>query len=343
MHFPRESIFANAIRSFCTSFSTLAGALVGVIVIVILAMMFLGSNYLPPKSEPLIMPDAQGNRELLPLNTPVILRIDFHGVIGMGDLTGEKIQNILLDSREDMFKEGRVKAILLHMNTPGGTVTDADDIYRALLNYKAKYNVPIYVYVDGLCASGGMYIASAADKIYSSPAGTIGSIGVIMGPTFNFSDLMAKWGVSSLTLTEGKDKDALNPFRPWKPGEEESLKAITSAMYERFVNIVVAARPKLNKQKLVDEYGAHVFIAKEAEELGYVDVAGVDCSRALTALAHAAGIEENSSYQVMLLTPPRPLFPDLSQANSKKMVHTVDLGPYMSPELAGKFLYLYQP
>jgi signal peptide peptidase SppA len=300
---------------------------------------------MPEKAEPMIMPDALGERALLPGNTPAILRIDFHGVIGMGDLTGDKIQNVLLDSREDLLKNNRVKGIFLHMDTPGGTVTDADAIYRALLAYKEKYKVPVYAYIDGLCASGGMYIVSAADKIYSTPASTIGSIGVIMGPMFNFADAMVKVGISSLTLTQGKDKDELNPFRAWKPDEGASLKTIMAALYERFVGIVTTARPNLNKEKLVNEYGANVFIAKEAQALGYVDDANSDYSSALTSLVQAAGIDDKTDYQVVQLYPPQPLFPALVQGAFKhgKIVHTLDLGPHINSELSGKLLYLYQP
>lgn len=65
---------------------------------------------------------------------------------------------------------------LVYINTPGGTVVDADGIYRALLEYKTKYDVPIYAYIDGLCASGGMYVALAADKIFASDVSLIGSV-----------------------------------------------------------------------------------------------------------------------------------------------------------------------
>lgn len=345
MNFTRESIFGGALRSFFTSFAAVVGILIGVIIVAFGLMAVIGPNYLPEKAEPMIMPDAQGERRLLPGNTPAVLRIDFHGVIGMGDLTSEKIQNILLDSREDFLRNNRVKAVLLHMDTPGGTVTDADAIYRALLDYKTKYKVPVYAYIDGLCASGGVYIISAADKVFATSSSTIGSIGVIMGPTFNFFDAMTKIGVSSMTFTEGKDKDMLNPFRPWTPTEGASLKTIMADLYDRFVSIVTAARPSLDKDKLVNDYGAHVFIAKDAQNLGYIDVSGSDYSQALTALVQAAGIQEKEPYQVVQLYLPQPFFPAFVQGAFKhgKVIHTLDLGPHFNSELSGKFLYLHQP
>lgn len=340
MNFARESIFVGAIRSFCTSIAVILGLALGVGVVTMAISVLVGPDYFPPKAEPMIVPDAKGERTLLPGSSPAVLRIDFHGVIGMGDLTSHKIESLLLDSRDDFLKGDRVKAVLLHLNTPGGAADDADAIYRALMHYKAKYHVPIYAYVDGLCASGGMYIASAADKIYATPSSVIGSVGVIMGPAFNFSDAMIKIGVSSLTLTQGKDKDALNPFRPWKPGEDASLQAVMASLYHRFVGIVAAARPLLTQDKLINDYGAHVYIAEEAQKLGYIDVAGSDYSHALTGLSEAAGLKDR--YQVVQLTPFHPFLSGLTQSLSPQKFFQW-LGVPVSNELSGKLLYLYTP
>jgi protease-4 len=345
MEFTRESVFVASIRSFCKSFASVIGILIGLSVVTFVMLMVVGPNYMPEKSNPMIMPDAHGDREMLSMSSPAILRLDFHGVIGMGDLTGEKIENILLDSRQDFLEGNRVKALFLHMDTPGGTVTDADAIYRSILAYKAKYHVPVYAFIDGLCASGGMYIISAADKVFATDVSTIGSIGVIMGPTFNFADAMTKLGVASLTITEGKDKDMLNPFRPWKPNEDQVIRGIIASLYENFVDILIAGRPRVSKEKLINDYGAHVFLAKEAEEIGYIDVAGSNYFKAMSALAEAAGISEKEKYQVVQLYAPKPLFPDFTNSvfSHGKVKHTLDLGPTLSSELSGKLLYLYQP
>lgn len=344
MNFVRESIFASALRSFCTSVAVILGLAIGIGIVSIAIGILVGPQLVPPKAEPIILPDAQGDRSLLSGQTPAVLQINFHGIIGMGDLTTEKIQNILLDSREDLLKGDRVKAILLHMNTPGGTTVDADGIYRALLSYKQKYNIPIYAYVDGYCASGGMYIACTADKIFASPSSVIGSVGVILGPIFNVSDLMKTVGVSSLTLSEGKDKDALDPFRPWRPGEDEELKVIIASLYDRFVSIVAAARPQLTKEKLVNDYGAHVFVAEDAQKLGYIDVSGASYIQALQELTAAAQISEGEKYQVVRLIPHHPFFASVADSLSpQRIFEKMGLGSPMYSELGGKLLYLYQP
>ncbi len=347
MEFTRESIIVSAVRTFCKSFAAIIGICIAVVIVLIATSMFSTPDIYPPKSTLIISPDAEGNRDLLPPTTPVILKIDVKGVIGMGDLTSDKFQNILLDSRDGMLGGNRVKAIFLHMNTPGGTADDSDAIYRHLMQYKEKFQIPIYAYVEGLCASGGMYITSAADKIFASRSSVIGSIGVLMGPTFNFSGLMDRYGVQSLTLTQGKDKDMLNPYRPWVPGEDTSLRTIIADEYQDFVNIVTTARTRLDKQQLVSEYGAQVFIATKAQQLGYIDVADSNYNAAISELAKEAKFADGQPYQVMTIEPPRPFFANLADGPfalfSGKITHQFKLSQTTDSELSGKLLYLYQP
>lgn len=319
------------------------GIIAGLVVIGIIIAIVAAPNHIPEKSNFYIAPDAMGNRTLLHSSTPAILRIDISGIIGDGMLTSEKFEQILLDSREDLLSDNRVKGVLLYINTPGGVVTDADNMYRALLAYKKKFNVPVYSFVDGLCASGGMYIASASDMVYATSASVIGSVGVILGPAFNFSTAMDKLGIQSKTLTQGIDKDMLNPFRPWKEGEDKSLRDITAYLYQQFVDIVVAGRKNLSRDKLVNEYGAQVYSGPRAQELGYVDEGDSNYAAALAALTAACGIK--GEYQVVKVEVQRSLLSELAQGKlpflTNKITHTIDGAP--NPKLSGRFLYLYQP
>jgi signal peptide peptidase SppA len=246
-----------------------------------------------------------------------------------------------------MFSGNRVKAILLNINTPGGTVDDADGIYWALMAYKQKYQVPVYAWVAGMCASGGMYIASAADRIFASSSSIIGSVGVILGPAFNYSGLMERYGVQAKTITQGKDKDMLSSFRPWVPGEDVCLQIITADLYHQFVDIVTSGRPNLDKDKLITEYGAQVYVSKKAEELGYIDVANADYSTAVAELAKAAEFSADHPYQVMTIEPHRAFLADLTQSKSSllsgKVTHHFQINASLNSEMSGRFLYLYQP
>lgn len=296
----KESILRSAIRSFFTSLFGCIGFFLAVFAIIMFGIM---SSGIDTKTTMKVLPNAEGSKGEAKLGSPVLLQIDIHDIIGLGKMTAEAVNMQLFESQLK-FKQGQVKGILLHMNTPGGGVTASNAIYEALLDYKKKYNIPIYAYVEGLCASGGMYIASAADFIYSNPISVIGSIGVIEGPFFNFSEFLKKIDVSSVTLTEGKNKDSFNPFRPWREGEGNTHQAIIKSMYDRFVHIVEKSRPNLNVKQLRDEYGAQVFIAEKAKELGYIDVCNYTYREALKSLKLAARIGENEFYQVIKLVPP---------------------------------------
>lgn len=350
MEFRRESIFVSSLRGFFKTLFVMLG---------LFAAFFLGSIFLSvfsPVYHPVakttlqILPDLEENRALAPLNSPVILQINIHGVIGdfansgPNHVTSTLIHDALLDSRDGFLQNNRVKGILLHFDTPGGSAIDSDNIYRLLMRYKELYNVPIYGYVNGLCASGGMYIASAADRLFCGPAGIVGSVGVRIGPFFNVYDTMTKWGIQSKTITEGIDKDSLNPVRPWKPDEDANIKGIVAVLYQQFVDIVTQARPHLNKTKLIEEYGAKIFDGVRGLEYGYVDGADVSYQAALLALMEAVQIDPRQPYQVVELRPKHSLLEELFSAKSPllsgKLEHRASL-PHQSTERDEQILFLY--
>ena len=341
----KESIFKSSLRSFLKGFFSIFGAAICILGSIFAISLLINSN--ANKNNFSIQPDADGQKLVSSLTAPVIMKIDISGIIGAGKLTTADIQSLLQDSREGILKNGRVKGILLTLDTPGGSVTDSNGIYEALKQYKQRYGIPIFAYVDGTCASGGMYISSAADKINASPISIIGSVGVILGPVFNFHQLMENWGIQTKTIAKGKDKAMLNPFTVWKPNEDASLHAITEYLYSQFVDIVLAARPQMNREKLIEDYGAQVFAAPKALEYGYIDSANASYSSTLKELALASGIKEQEKYQVIELKPSRPLFSDLIDGKTSN-TPIQSLGKLMgiSPEiqqLKDPFLYLYSP
>ena len=346
----RDSILYSAIRSLVVTFFVIVGLCLGLIFFAVVFSSLSSStteqNITTVNSEE-ILPNAKGVREVVSSTAPVILQVDINGVIGTESLDEKSVRQILVESREGNYKDNRVKGILLYIDTPGGTVSDADGIFRALQDYKAKYHVPIYAYIDGLCASGGMYVAMACDKIYASDISLIGSVGVISPPFINVSKLLEKIGVDSLTLSEGKDKDALNPLRPWKPGEDQNYRQIIEYYYNHFVEIVTKHRPEITREKLIQEYGAHVFPAPEALTKGFIDGSGVHLSQALTDLIAASGIT-TETYQVIRLSHKNwwnTLFS--SQATSSlltgKIKHQISFSPEVDIRLQNQFLYLYSP
>lgn len=293
-----ESVFMSSLRAFFITFFGVLGIAVAVLVISLAGYgLFAATEEQSYPSEVKILPDANGSRKKLGSNKPVLLQITVNGEIGKDKLTGKKVEEILLNSKGDAFSSNPVKGILLVINSPGGGVNDSDIIYRHLKEYKERYHVPIFAYVDGLCASGGYYIACASDKIYASNVSLIGSIGVLSWPPFmNVSDTLEKVGISSLTLSAGKGKDQMNPFRPWKEDEQSHYQALINYYYQQFVAIVAADRP-IDSEQLEDNLGARVYPSPQAQELGLIDESGATRSLVLTALAKEAGIE--GKYQVV--------------------------------------------
>lgn len=344
----RDSIIYSAVRALAVAFCVVIGLCLGFIFIsFIIGSLSTGStdSRLTTVNTEEILPNAEGKREALTKETPVILQINVEGIIGMDQLDTKSIRQLLVESREGDFKNDRVKAILLYINTPGGTVSDADGIFNALLSYKKKYQIPIYAYVDGLCASGGMYVAMAADKIFSSDTSLIGSIGVIAPSFMNFTKLLEKVGVETLTISAGKDKDALNPLRPWKPNEDQNYRHIIEYYYEHFVNLITTYRPKISKDDLINEYGAKIFPAPLAQEYGFIDVSKASLSTALTELLEVANV--TGKYQVIQLENKgwwKTLFSSYFSSLFGGRLERFSSYFFQTDLLMGnQFLYLYQP
>jgi len=342
-----ESVFSSGFRTFLISFFKIFGIVLGVLLAVSLFSYFSGSSDKEVQREFTleIAPNSKGVRKALSKTAPVILVLPINGVIGGEVLNAKNIGEQLIESREGTLADDRVKAIFLEMNTPGGTVFDADTIYRALKVYKEQYKVPVYAFIDGLCASGGMYVAAAADKVYASDVSLIGSIGVISTAYMNIYQLLEKVGVQSLTLYAGKGKDELNPLRPWKPGEEDQMQGLIEFYYKHFVDVVTSNRPQVDKEKLVKDYGAGIFPAYEALKIGLIDGNGYSREMALNELLKHIGIEDDF-YQVMRFEG-KSWFSQIFNSHNPLLQGRIQYELKLPAELDSRFanqpLYLYHP
>lgn len=346
MEIVRESIVISSLRSFAKTSFGMLGAIFGLFIAFIIATFFSSTQVIyPEKLIPMIYPDAKGQRILLPSKSPVLLQIRIDGEIGNRYLNRNRIESALLSSREGAFGNDRVKGIFLHIDSPGGSALDSEAIYNLIKDYKKQYNIPVVAFVDGLCASGGMFIACSADEIHATGGSVIGSVGVIMGTSFNVTQFLDQHGVQTLTLSQGKDKDALNPFRPWKPNETDNLSALMVATYTRFLDVVSSNRPMLTIDKLRSDYGANIFIAKTAKEHGYIDYDDSSYSTALGALAAKAGLD-NQEYQVFELRASSSVLKDLVESKSSllqgKLQHSLKVNT-SEVETTSPALFLYQP
>jgi protease-4 len=337
-----ESIFSSSIRSFCVAFF----AILGICLSLMLFFLFVGGLFgsskkgIPLEFKYEVLPNDRFERESLAFTLPVILQIDIEGVIGM-DLNQQNVIAQLIESREGLIPGERVKAILLNINTPGGVIFDTATIYNAILDYKKRFNIPVFAFVDGLCASGGFYIACAADKIYTTPTSVIGSVGTV-SEFFNVADLMEKAGVKNLTIAEGIGKDALNPFRVWKEGEDTNMKELGQFFYNNFLDVVTTARTKLKRDDLVNLYGAKIFPAPVAESYGYVDSASKSKLDVLKELAEVAKIDVQEGYQLIRFTQQKWLSSLFEGKFSNEITHHINIAG-VDTRLMNKPLYLYTP
>lgn len=329
-----------SIYPLCKAIFSIIGIGLGLLIVLIPFGMFSGAKSFthPEVATYTTMPNAEFDATLLPAHTPVILHINIHEVIGTPKLNAKRMRQTLTGALSPALKN-RIKGIILDINTPGGTAVDSEAIYQMLLDFKNELKVPLYAHSEGLLASGGMFIACACDKVYSGPTNIIGSVGVKLGPLFNFVEAMKKIGVSSYTMTEGLDKDLFNPFAPFEKEKLKSLEAIMEYDYNHFVDTVVKHRPRVNRDKLVNVYGARVFDPPKAKAIGYIDEVVLSYRDTLKALVEDAKVI--GAYQVIKVKPREPvseIFQDILGSKSK-VIHSID--GYHS-ELAGRNLYLYE-
>ena len=178
-------------------------------------------------------------------------------------------QSWLLDTINDLKNDNRNVGILLYINSPGGGVYEADGTYLALENYK-KCGKPVYAYLGPLAASGGYYIACAADKIYANRNTLTGSIGVIAGESVDLTGLMNKYGVKVETITAGKNKNMLNFNCPLTDEQRAIMQEVADDAYDQFTGIVAESR-KLKIEDVKKLADGRIYTAHQAERNGLID------------------------------------------------------------------------
>ena len=196
-------------------------------------------------------------------------------VVGMivenGDTDAKSIIKGLRNAVEDEGTQG----IILHMNTPGGSPVQSAYIYEEILKIKkANPDLPIYAVVSDICASGGYYIAAAADKIYVNEASIVGSIGVIMDG-YGFVETFKKLGIERRLMTAGDHKGLLDPFSPLKESEKQHAQNLLNQVHKQFIDAVLRGRGDRIKNTET-MFSGLVWTGAEGIELGLVDAIGND-------------------------------------------------------------------
>ncbi|MEO7497295.1 MAG: S49 family peptidase [Massilia sp.] len=186
------------------------------------------------------------------------------------DSDGSGSADSVIPSLDKAFADAGSVAIVLRINSPGGSPVQAgmivDEILRLRKGYPAK---PVYVVVDEICASGGYYIAAAADKIFVNKASIVGSIGVLMDG-FGFTGTMEKLGVERRLLTAGENKGFMDPFSPQTEKHKAHAQAMLNEIHQQFIGVVRAGRGKRLKET-PEMFSGLFWSGAKAVEMGLAD------------------------------------------------------------------------
>ncbi len=190
--------------------------------------------------------------------------VEVKGVISQSSGVIEELQQYLADDG--------VKGIILRVDSPGGGVGPAQEIYREIIRIRSTSTKKVVTSMGSVAASGGYYIACACDRIVANPGTITGSIGVIMQFS-NLEELLKKIGVKGVVLKSGEHKDIGSPFREMTPEEKRIMQEVLDNVHQQFIQAVADGR-KLEKSKVAQIADGRILTGEQAKNLGLVDQLG---------------------------------------------------------------------
>ncbi len=221
------------------------------------------------------------------------------------------------------FENKGTKGVILRINSPGGSPVQAGYINDEIARLRAKHpNIPVYAVITDICASGGYYVAAAADKIYADKASLVGSIGVLMDG-FGFVGAMDKLGIERRLLTAGESKGFLDPFSPEKPEDVAHVKTLLKNIHDQFIEVVKKGRGDRIKEG-ADLYSGLIWSGEQSVALGLVDALGSSSYVAREVI----GAEK-----IVDFTPRRDYFGQLAERIGMAMSKTLFSAASGSPQL----------
>lgn len=191
------------------------------------------------------------------------------------------------------FEASNSKAVVLNINSPGGSPVQSDEIWQEIRYQKQQHpDKKVYAVIGDTGASGAYYIASAADEIYVNPSSIVGSIGVIM-PNYGFSELAKKLGVEDRTMTSGDHKALLSMTKPINPAEKAHVQALLDNVHQHFIDAVKAGRGNRLKADTPDLFSGLFWTGDQAIKLGLADKTGN-----ITTLARELNVDKKVDYTI---------------------------------------------
>lgn len=313
----------------------------GMVVAALLGACSPRISLLPSPDAPLRESTLQGRGPDKILVIPISGEIEDQGRGGLFGARPSLVEQVSL-ALEKARRDKAVKAVLLRIDSPGGGVTASDVLYHEILRFKKETGVKVVAQLGDVAASGGYYLALAADHIIAHPTSVTGSIGVIFF-TADVNGLLHKIGVSVEPVKSGTHKDIGSPFRPMTDEERALLQGMIDEMYTTFVR-VVATRPGLDEAKVRALADGRVWTASQARELGLIDEIGYTPD-ALARVRTLAGLKKD--VRVVVYRREVPLHDTIYNGRVESGVPSVkllDLGfesALRTPRTG--FYYLWQP
>jgi protease-4 len=209
--------------------------------------------------------------------------------------------SLFVQTLEEIKKDKDVKAVVLRVNSPGGTVTASDTMYQALVKFKRETKLPVVASTQDVAASGAYYVSCGSDVIVAHPTSVVGSIGVVF-EWFNFEGTMGKIGASAYAVKSGPMKDMGSPFRAMRPEERAVMQGMVDEYYHKFVGVVKARHPFPDGQAEMIATDGRVFSGVQAIQYGLVDRTGT-LDDAINVAEERAGIKKDHARVVLYRRP----------------------------------------
>ena len=204
------------------------------------------------------------------LNDKHTALVDLRGIIMADSVSSADKINASLQSA---FQDKNTKGVILRINSPGGSPVQSGYINDEIRRLRAKYpEIPLYAVISDICASGGYYVAAAADKIFVDKASLVGSIGVLMDG-FGFTGTLEKLGVERRLLTAGENKGFLDPFTPLDPAQKAHASTLLREIHEQFIRVVQEGRGDRLKDA-PEIFSGIVWTGQRSIDLGLADEIG---------------------------------------------------------------------
>lgn len=256
------------------------------------------------------------------------------GPLGVGGR--ESIVSRVREQLERAAEDDDVAALLLRIHSPGGTASASEMLYGEIRRFQREREIPVVAQLMGLAASGGYYVAMAADTVRAYPTTVTGSIGVIFAGV-NVAGTLEKIGAEDQTLVSGPFKDAGSPLRPMRSEERAQLSSVLDDLFARFLEVVEQGRPELTRPRIEELADGRIYSAPQALEQGLVDALG-DLEGAVEEARQRAGAPEA---RVVVYHRPGELPENLFSLGATPAAPETALQTLLGPGPA--FLYLWAP